>query len=253
VQTKIIDLPARIVKRIFERGPTDAVRWLWEHFAWRIRERRLGIETETWIEADELGLPEGGHCYEPITYAAFDSIIEHLDIHPDRDVFLDYGCGKGRAVVLAALQPFKRVIGVEYSKDLCDIANKNLAIVGSKVRAGSVEIVQCDAAEYELPAEVTNIYLWNSFNGRVMDRVHENIRKSLETSPRRMVIFSGVPEQEEDMLARLPWLPEPFRLPSKYFTGVHVVVYEIPEPNAETAIGPPSSTVVQAESSPNVG
>ncbi len=209
------------------------MRWLMGHISWRIREFQLGIETEAWIEADDLGLPEGGHCYEPITYAGFDSILGHLDIRPDRDVFLDYGSGKGRAIVLAGLQPFKRVIGIEYSSVLCDIANKNLAIVASKLKAGSVEVIQGDAAKYALPDEVTVIYLWNSFNGRVLEHVHDNIRKSLEASPRGMTIFTGVPQGEEDMMAGLPWLPKPSQLASKYFTGVNIVVYRIPEPNLE--------------------
>lgn len=196
-----------------------------------MRERELGIETENWIEAEDLGLPQGGHCYEPITYTAFDSIIDHLDIDPERDVFVDYGCGKGRAVILAALQPFKRVIGVEYSKDLCDVAKKNLETVQSKVKARSVEIVHCDAVEYELPAEANVIYLWNPFKGSILDKVHEIIETSLRAHPRRMTIFSGVPQHEEDMLQGLSWLPEPFRLPTYYFTGVDVVVYEIPKPD----------------------
>ena len=38
------------------------------------------------------------------------------------DVFVDLGCGKGRAVFLAAAQKLKKVIGVELRKELADIA-----------------------------------------------------------------------------------------------------------------------------------
>jgi len=69
-----------------------------------------------------------------------------------------------------------------------------------------------------------------------------------------MVIFSGGTGAREDMLARLPWLPEPFRCRPNYFTGRPLVVYEIPETNAENRnwfrLLPRCS---KAESSPNVG
>ena len=46
--------------------------------------------------------------------------------NPGQDVFVDYGAGKGRTVVLASTYQFKRVIGVELAPELAAIAEENL-------------------------------------------------------------------------------------------------------------------------------
>ena len=44
-------------------------------------------------------------------YGALFSVIRSLPIDYPSSVFLDYGAGKGRAVCVAATQPFRRVVG----------------------------------------------------------------------------------------------------------------------------------------------
>src|ERR1700719_3166712 len=42
--------------------------------------------------------------------------------------FVDIGAGKGRALLLAAELPFRKVIGVELSEELARIAQKNITL-----------------------------------------------------------------------------------------------------------------------------
>ena len=53
-------------------------------------------------------------------------ILPAREVEP-HDVFLDIGCGMGRAVYQAAANyPFKRVIGVELSHELTQAARRNI-------------------------------------------------------------------------------------------------------------------------------
>ncbi|MEM7426853.1 MAG: class I SAM-dependent methyltransferase [Pseudomonadota bacterium] len=223
---KALRAPSKISRRLLKRGPVDTSRWLWSHIDWRRRERRLNIETETPVGAAEMGFKANCHGYEPISYASFDIVTDHLKIDPDHDCFLDYGCGKGRAIILAALQPFKQVIGVELSRELCDAAEKNIDSARSKLRCQDVRVICADAARFALPSEVTVIFLWNSFKGEILSQVHENIRQSLIDRPRRLTLVNSVPHGEEDAMARLDWLPDGKLLPTEFFTGIDVVIYE---------------------------
>jgi SAM-dependent methyltransferase len=152
--------------------------------------------------------------------------MKNITIDPAEDVFLDYGCGKGRAVVLAATHPFRKVMGVELSADLCERARDNLKRAGKKLRCKDVEIVNADAAHYRIPAEVSVIFLWNSFFGQVLIQAIEQVRLSLAASPRRLRLINASPHGERDVLQEYSWLTKRRELPAKFWTGVDIVEYE---------------------------
>ena len=65
------------------------------------------------------------HYYAPI----YNSVIkESFSTISDRNklIFIDVGCGKGKAVLLASDFNFKKIIGVEINKNLSKICNKNI-------------------------------------------------------------------------------------------------------------------------------
>ena len=152
---KIVGLPRKVIRRWSDRGSLDTARWAWSHVASRYREWSLNIETEAWVEVEELGYESESHGYEPITYARLDSVMQSIEVKPDEDVFLDYGCGKGRALVLAGLQPFRRIIGVEMSPELSGIARDNIERARNKLICREYEVVTTDASRYEVPADVS--------------------------------------------------------------------------------------------------
>ncbi len=123
---KMFHLSGKIIHRVRHRGLMNMLRWSVYQVSWRLRERRLGIVTGEFSHEFQQG--DEGECrgYEPIDYKCFDLIMEQLPIDPGVDGFVDYGCGKGRAVVLAATYPFTKVIGVERTKKLAEIARDNV-------------------------------------------------------------------------------------------------------------------------------
>ena len=58
-------------------------------------------------------------------------VVVHQDqrLRPrdEGDVFVDFGCGKGRVLFLAARYRFARIIGVELSERMAEQARRNLA------------------------------------------------------------------------------------------------------------------------------
>ncbi|MEM7068656.1 MAG: class I SAM-dependent methyltransferase [Pseudomonadota bacterium] len=227
MMNKVLHLPGKVSFRLLRHGLIDTLRWGWSHVSYRYREWQLKIETDAWIEAHDLGFNEECHGYEPISFASFDSVTDYLDIEPDKEVFLDYGCGKGRAIVLAAVHPFRKVIGVELSESLCEVARDNIKKSRPKLKCRNVEIVCCDATQYDIPDDVSVIFIWNSFTGSILQKVHQNIQNSIVDNPRKLTILNGVPHGERNMMDGLDWLPEGFLLPSKFFTGVDIFAYEL--------------------------
>ncbi len=192
----------------------------------RYREWSLGIKTASWVDVDELGFDAECHGYEPISYTCFETVINDIQVDPDRDVFLEYGCGKGRAVVLAAMKPFHKVIGVELSDELCRIARDNVHRASKKLSCLDVEIVNTNACEYELPSNVSVIFLWNSFVGSVLEGVARQIHQSLRLAPRRLTLVYALPQGEADIFADRDWLTNRRELRSSFWTGVDLFVYD---------------------------
>jgi 16S rRNA G966 N2-methylase RsmD len=85
--------------------------------------------------------------------------------------FIDIGSGKGKACFYALMkQSFKQVTGVEFSKELVDIAIKNQNIIG----ASNVNFLNMDASTYLLPDESSLIFLFNPFDQIVLEKFLKN-------------------------------------------------------------------------------
>jgi SAM-dependent methyltransferase len=104
--------------------------------------------------------------------------------------FVDLGSGKGRAVLLASRRPFRRIVGVEFARELHEVARANVArFPRSAQRCERIELVCADAADYELPDEDLVIFMYNPFCLEVMRTIAARARESLRARPRRMYIL----------------------------------------------------------------
>ena len=184
-----------------QSAPPNPLRRLRAALTGAAYERKLGgVRTSDHVMLEELGL-EGPDRFEyrPSPWRELRKVLPPSEVGPD-DVFIDLGCGMGRAVLLAARYPMKRVIGVELSDDLARIAQENVDHARENLVARDVEIVQADVLEYELPDDVTIVYLYNPFTGDIFARALEQILASLDRRPRRMrVIYRHALEHEQLM------------------------------------------------------
>ena len=81
--------------------------------------------------------------------------------------------------------PFGRVIGVEIAPDLNAVARENIDRTRSKLRCKNVEFVTIDATQWEIPDDLTHVYMFNPFEGEIFRQVLANIILSLDRHPRR--------------------------------------------------------------------
>jgi len=53
--------------------------------------------------------------YMPVTYGVIENAFDKLNLKANKH-FLDIGCGKGRALCVAAFSGFKKITGIDFSK-----------------------------------------------------------------------------------------------------------------------------------------
>jgi 16S rRNA G966 N2-methylase RsmD len=163
-------------------------------------DRRYGVRTAGDYEAGELGL--NVHCclgYRPAGWMSLRRILSPCEV-TDRDVFVDLGSGMGRVVLQATRYPFRKVIGVEISETLHDIALENIDRNRRRPRCLDIELVHADVLKYELPDDVTVVFLYNPFQGEVFATVIERLVQSVERNPRQLRIIYANPVEEQLLL-----------------------------------------------------
>ena len=163
------------------------------------------VETRGTVSVETLGTPpEFSDSYSPVEWFSLPPVLKRFGIGPD-DVFLDLGCGKGRALFIAACFPFAKVIGVELAESLAIAARRNCEsfLRRRHVRCHDIEIIHADAAEYDIAPEVTVVFLSNPFRDVPFDRVLQNIRATVCLNPRTLRVVYHLPVFHRQVLAGL--------------------------------------------------
>ena len=157
-------------------------------------DRQYGTDTQGITDdMSELGVfTEHRHNafgYEGIQIPVFRNMLRELNLDPAEYAFVDFGSGKGRALMMAAEHGFARAYGVEFSPVLHEIAQKNAAIFRQRnPRACPIELRLQDASEFSLPDENLVCFFYNPFDDKVMQQVIANIAESYARHPRKLAV-----------------------------------------------------------------
>jgi SAM-dependent methyltransferase len=156
---------------------------------WRA-DRSFGIETRRTIGLDGLELSSARHAdsvlYQATPYPAIRKAIASLPPVPlGGYTFVDLGCGKGRALVVAGAAGFGRVVGVELDAGLAAKARDNLSRAARRGSLrSSTEVLMIDAANLVPPEGPLVVYLHNPFGEETLRDVVSALDASWREQPR---------------------------------------------------------------------
>ncbi len=157
------------------------------------------------------------------------------------DVFLDLGCGMGRVLLEACRYPFRQVIGVDVVPQFTAVAREALARNSSSLRCQEVSVVTADALDYEIPDDVTVVYLAAPFNEEVMRQMIEKLVASVDVVPRNLrIIYLFPPDAPRlDEFDRVRWVRNGKRRVRRWARADYLVMYAITERADQTqSVGP---------------
>ena len=150
---------------------------------------------------DELELPaEQSYDYADSGGATLERVLDGLGITP-QDSIIDFGCGKGGALITLAKYPFAKITGIELSPKLIDIARRNLR----KLWIDNVTVVFGEATEFTALDDYNYIYFFNPFPCPVMQKVLDNLKNSLNRKPRKVTIIYLNPECHDIIVTDSPF------------------------------------------------
>lgn len=161
-------------------------------------DRQYGVDTggnvRPALESVQGGNWIFGVSYQAVDSASFVEALNRVPIAHSEFTFIDFGSGKGRALLLAAGFPFKRIVGVEYCEELAEVARQNIhRFPPAAKRCRQIEVVSGDAAEFPIPAGPLVLFFFNPFGEPVMKKVVQNVVTSLRAHRRRVLVIYFTP------------------------------------------------------------
>ncbi len=150
-------------------------------------DRKYGTDTGGYLGPEDLVNGRANdalnHGYSAIAPSVFQEACRHwretlpaVSGRIEAYSFVDVGAGKGRALLLAAELPFRKVIGVELSEELARTAQRNAARWSRVTRPkAKIRIVQGDATQFRWPRTPLLVYLYNPFACSLVAQMAENL------------------------------------------------------------------------------
>lgn len=155
--------------------------------------------------------------YQPTDPQEFHTVIRRVKADFSEFVFIDLGSGKGRTLLMACDYPFREIVGVEVQPELHRIAQENILRFDGDRKCTSVSSLCMDARDFEFPNEPLFLYLFNPFPDYVLERVIQNLRESLQRTPRPTYVLYNTP-WEKHVFDRTDFL-------EKIFEDHHFQIY----------------------------
>lgn len=152
-------------------------------------DQRLRIQT---TGRDDLNADPYRYPYEPTPYCVLERLAQSGFVS-QKDMVLDYGCGKGRVEFFLSHQTQAKTLGIEYDERVYRSAIENRQTAVSKAK---VEFVLTGAERYEVPAEVNRCYFFNPFSVEILREVMARVLTSYYENPREVLLFFYYPSEE---------------------------------------------------------
>jgi SAM-dependent methyltransferase len=170
----------------------------------RRRQRYGDVEYDWDFRVDTTSASVGWHDrllglfhspYQPSEPALFREMLASLTLASAKSdfrefTFIDIGSGKGRALLMAADYPFRRILGIELLPELHRVAKQNIAKYKSdSQQCFAIECLLGDACAFDFPAEPTVLYLFNPLPESGLVRMISNLELSLREHPRPVFVL----------------------------------------------------------------
>jgi hypothetical protein len=189
------------IKSVRRYGPLYLVAYLFDLVRVRRAERaegfdsRFGTDTATvaypWnlasIEHEDT--PEI-HAYEAAPAWLIREALASIPLQPNVFAFVDMGSGKGRALLVASEFPFAKIVGIELSCELHQIAQDNTKRYRSASQRCKTFLLHCmNALDYTFDPEPLVLFLSNPFGRDTVRGILTNLETSLRAKPREAYVI----------------------------------------------------------------
>jgi SAM-dependent methyltransferase len=140
------------------------------------------------------------HFYTSTTASLIYEILNSIPLQSNTFAFVDMGSGKGRVLLVASEFPFAKIVGVELSPHLHQIAEQNIKQYRPASQQCTAFHLHCmNVVDYVFGKEPLVLFLADPFGRETVASVVANLEASLSATPREAFVVYIYP-QFEDLL-----------------------------------------------------
>jgi SAM-dependent methyltransferase len=139
--------------------------------------------------------------YQATNYFIIAKAFEFLRNDNANHYIVDFGCGRGRVLVVAAFYGFKTITGIDFGESLCREAELNIEKIKPLFPQTNFEIICDDAVNYSIENDTNVFFFFNPFDEIVMLQIVKNILSSLKKNARKIYIVYINPLHKEIFLS----------------------------------------------------
>ena len=186
---------------IKERGVPGTILVLFSYVVDFLFDLKYGTDTFSSVEVADLGVvnasTEHAEQYQLTHTLPLRKVLTALKIPPGR-ILVDLGCGKGKVLLTASEFGFKEARGIEFSPLLCDIARRNCSTYKNRTNTRTdFGIINSDVLDYGMKDDEDVFFLFNPFDGYILEQVLKNISDSLLRRKRKIwIIYNNAVHRE---------------------------------------------------------
>ena len=157
-------------------------------------ENIFSIDTKKSIVDYSINASSLNYGYAPTTYSLLEYVFSKYPFSCN-DYFLDFGCGKGRVLFMAAFYGCLNLGGIEIDSSVFNDLNSNILNFKKKTNNTSVfDIKNIDAKNTVIESTYNKFFFFDPFHLKIFIYIIESIKKSIESAHRNILLIIYRPQ-----------------------------------------------------------
>jgi SAM-dependent methyltransferase len=123
--------------------------------------------------------------YEAVNYYMLEKLLKTFrNLTPGTSI-VDLGCGKGRVMVVAAHLGFKKITGIDFAKELCRDAVRNMERTQHSIHDFNWEVICASVLDYSIQPGDAVFFMFNPFAEETLNLFLDKLEASCNHIPRK--------------------------------------------------------------------
>lgn len=106
----------------------------------------------------------------------------------EKDHFVDFGCGKGRVLAVAAKRKCDKITGIDINERMCRITNNNIIHLRGP-HCKNIDVQNIDAKQLIIESSMNKFHFFEPFHLKIFANVITNIFNSTKLYDRQIYVY----------------------------------------------------------------
>lgn len=161
-------------------------------------EKKYKLNTFVPAELSRLTIRNGdisrSSRYEAVNFYILEALLQRITEMEENRSFTDLGCGKGRAMAVAAHYGFTTIRGIDFAAEVCKSAEENMRKVTKLFPSVQYEVICDNVADYIIHPDESVFFMFNPFDDTTIRSFLEKVEDSIDHYPRTVYFLYASPK-----------------------------------------------------------